>query len=227
MAAKLTQAERADVGLKLMRFLAEGEQPPYGLNRENTIQDAIEELTGQSYFDLRRLLSEADGRGFPIRNNSGGCGCRSCGCGSDCRCSCCCKRVPVLCGCGWGSVAMKVGEIPETCPVCGMVVGAGDGEVADDALEQNPVKSSLLDEKNHLSHGFYMVSEKTARKLAKAARSHVSPREKQKHLRESRDGMLPSAGFELLVEHDGELLWLARTPHKKRMVWSVRKKDAR
>lgn len=205
MTAKLTQAERADVGLKLMRFLMEGEQPPYGLNRENTIQDAIEELTGRSYFDLRRMFVEADGHGFPIRNSGD-------------------ERVPVLCGCGWGSLSMPISEIPETCPVCGMVVGAGE---EDGEHEQNPVKSSLMDEKNHLSHGFYMVSEKTARELAKTARSHVSPREKRKHLRESRDGMLPSAGFELLVEHDGELLWLARTPHKKRMVWSVRKKDAR
>jgi hypothetical protein len=32
---------------------------------------------------------------------------------------CECERVPVLCGCGWGRLAMPVCEVPETCPVCG------------------------------------------------------------------------------------------------------------
>ena len=39
--------------------------------------------------------------------------------------------------------------------------------------------------------------------------------------------MLPSAGFELLVEHDGKLYWLAQTPHQGRMVWSVHKDAGR
>ncbi len=29
------------------------------------------------------------------------------------------RRVPVLCGCGWGSLAMLESEVPEYCPVCG------------------------------------------------------------------------------------------------------------
>jgi hypothetical protein len=32
---------------------------------------------------------------------------------------CQCERVPVLCGCGWGSLGMPTCEVPETCPVCG------------------------------------------------------------------------------------------------------------
>jgi len=28
-------------------------------------------------------------------------------------------KVPVLCGCGWGSLAMPGNEVPECCPVCG------------------------------------------------------------------------------------------------------------
>jgi hypothetical protein len=32
---------------------------------------------------------------------------------------CECERVPVLCGCGWGRVALPVCEVPEFCPVCG------------------------------------------------------------------------------------------------------------
>jgi len=33
------------------------------------------------------------------------------------------SRVPVLCGCGWGSLAMPENEVPESCPVCGGPLG--------------------------------------------------------------------------------------------------------
>lgn len=88
---------------------------------------------------------------------------------------------------------------------------------------QDRLRELSCPDENHLSHGFYMVSEKTAQELASSSRSRVSPREKLKHLRGPRDGMLPSAGFELLVEHGGEFYWLAQTPHQRRMVWSIRK----
>lgn len=32
-------------------------------------------------------------------------------------------RVPVLCGCGWGSLSMPENEVPECCPVCGNALG--------------------------------------------------------------------------------------------------------
>lgn len=69
-------------------------------------------------------------RGASSRRNAG-CGCGSCNCGPDCRCSCCCERVDVLCGCGWGRLNMKVGEIPDNCPVCGMPQG-GPRETDED-----------------------------------------------------------------------------------------------
>jgi hypothetical protein len=72
----------------------------------------------------------------------------------------------------------------------------------------------------HLSHGFYRVSERTARALASqyparyAGRpSHGSPYRMRK---------LPLPGSELHVEHNGKSYWLARTPLDGRMVWSVR-----
>lgn len=34
------------------------------------------------------------------------------------------ERHPVLCGCGWGSLAMPVSEIPTHCPMCGNEVEA-------------------------------------------------------------------------------------------------------
>ena len=30
-----------------------------------------------------------------------------------------CERVPVLCGCGWGHLAMPECEVPDYCPLCG------------------------------------------------------------------------------------------------------------
>lgn len=32
-------------------------------------------------------------------------------------------KVPVLCGCGWGSLAMPEDEVPDCCPVCGSPLG--------------------------------------------------------------------------------------------------------
>ena len=32
---------------------------------------------------------------------------------------CLCERVPVLCGCGWGSLAVAACAVPEFCPLCG------------------------------------------------------------------------------------------------------------
>jgi len=31
---------------------------------------------------------------------------------------CECDRVPVLCGCGWGQLALPACKIPSNCPVC-------------------------------------------------------------------------------------------------------------
>lgn len=33
------------------------------------------------------------------------------------------RRVPVLCGCGWGSLSMPEDEVPDECPVCGGPIG--------------------------------------------------------------------------------------------------------
>lgn len=33
------------------------------------------------------------------------------------------RRVPVLCGCGWGSLGMPEDEVPDECPVCGGPLG--------------------------------------------------------------------------------------------------------
>lgn len=33
--------------------------------------------------------------------------------------ACECERVPVLCGCGWGSLGLPECEVPENCPACG------------------------------------------------------------------------------------------------------------
>ena len=32
-------------------------------------------------------------------------------------------KVPVLCGCGWGSLAMPEDEVPDCCPMCGSPLG--------------------------------------------------------------------------------------------------------
>ena len=32
---------------------------------------------------------------------------------------CGCDRVPVLCGCGWGLLAVSECDVPEECPLCG------------------------------------------------------------------------------------------------------------
>jgi hypothetical protein len=35
----------------------------------------------------------------------------------------CAERVPVLCGCGWGSLSMDERDVPAQCPVCGSTLG--------------------------------------------------------------------------------------------------------
>lgn len=41
---------------------------------------------------------------------------------------CGCPRVPLLCGCGWGRVAIPECEVPETCPLCGFNFWEAFGE---------------------------------------------------------------------------------------------------
>lgn len=53
----------------------------------------------------------------------------------------------------------------------------------------------------HISHGFYQITEADAKRLA---------------------GKLPRSGYEVRVEHEGKLWWLARTPLGGRWVWSIR-----
>lgn len=41
-------------------------------------------------------------------------------------------KMPVLCGCGWRSLAMDDEEdVPDECPVCGYLIG-GDCDESDD-----------------------------------------------------------------------------------------------
>lgn len=40
-------------------------------------------------------------------------------------------KMPVLCGCGWGSLAMDEEDVPDECPVCGYPIG-GDCDENDD-----------------------------------------------------------------------------------------------
>ena len=51
-------------------------------------------------------------------------------------CTCGTERVPVLCGCGWGHLAMPVDEVPEFCPLCGNpLYQEQDGEDFDDSMD--------------------------------------------------------------------------------------------
>lgn len=44
------------------------------------------------------------------------------------------ERVDVLCGCGWGQLAMPLSEIPDNCPLCGLEIGsAGDADEGEGA----------------------------------------------------------------------------------------------
>lgn len=79
---------------------------------------------------------------------------------------------------------------------------------------------NLTDSKNRLSHGFYRVSERTARKLAGQYPARYAGR--PSHGFAFRMRKLPMAGHEMKVEHNGADYWLARTPDGGRMVWSVR-----
>lgn len=48
------------------------------------------------------------------------------------------ERVDVLCGCGWGQLAMPLSEVPKNCPLCGLGIGADgsdDGEGYDGGFE--------------------------------------------------------------------------------------------
>jgi len=36
-------------------------------------------------------------------------------------------RVDVLCGCGWGRLAVPEETVPERCPICGSVLRQDDG----------------------------------------------------------------------------------------------------
>ncbi len=40
--------------------------------------------------------------------------------------------VQVLCGCGWGSLAMEEDDVPDECPVCWQPVGSDCDENDDD-----------------------------------------------------------------------------------------------
>lgn len=60
-----------------------------------------------------------------------------------------------------------------------------------------------------LGHGFYQISEATAKELV------------SKRLPKG-TGKLPKPGREKLVRHKGMLWWLARTPVRDKMVWSIR-----
>ena len=44
------------------------------------------------------------------------------------------RRVPVLCGCGWGNLGMLESEVPENCPVCGSLLCQNPD--ADDECEE-------------------------------------------------------------------------------------------
>lgn len=68
----------------------------------------------------------------------------------------------------------------------------------------------LFQERNHLSHGFYKVSEKTARKLAAPYPARYSGR--PAHGYPMRMRKLPIGGMELAIEHEGIPMWLAQYP---------------
>lgn len=79
---------------------------------------------------------------------------------------------------------------------------------------------NLTDPKRHISHGFYQVSERTARALVKPYPARLTG--KPSHGFAMRKRKLPIGGYEKKVEHNGVAYWLARTPVGGRMVWSVR-----
>lgn len=121
----------------------------------------------------------------------------------------------------------SVKALPRTVAGMRQLAGIADKDRRSDIMsaarrERNP-KRRLDDKRNYLSHGFYMIDEEDAKRLAREARNSVPARERLTHLRAPGDRtMLPSAGYELRVEYDGKLWWLARTPHQGRMVWSIR-----
>lgn len=65
------------------------------------------------------------------RNSASACGCSSCNCTGRCSCECCCERVEVLCQCGWGSLSMRIIDVPEDCPLCGAEVGTREEWIED------------------------------------------------------------------------------------------------
>lgn len=81
----------------------------------------------------------------------------------------------------------------------------------------------LANPARHLSHGFYLVSEREARDIARPNGKRFTGR--PSHGFAWRYRLLPIGGTERLCGPfgpDAVSVWLARSPHNGRMVWTIR-----
>lgn len=53
------------------------------------------------------------------------------------------SRVQVLCGCGWGSLAMEEEDVPDECPVCGHPIGDENDDAEDEDCDAETTEEGI------------------------------------------------------------------------------------